>query len=333
VEELLLGETGLRVSALCLGTMHFGSKIDGRTATALLDTYAEAGGSFLDTANNYATWVEGCRGGESEGFIGSWLKERGNRNRMFIASKVGLPAPVDDTTGGLRAAEIERECEHSLRRLGTDRVDLYYAHVDDRSTPLEESLEAFHRLVQSGKVRALGVSNFATWRLEQARWVAASMGATAPCCVQQRYSYLVPNAGADFDPQVAAGEELLDFCASRGVRLLAYSPLLGGVYGRTDRPLRQEYVSPLNEARLAAAKEVAASVGATPNQTVLAWLLQSDPEVIPVFGASNIRQLEEDLGSLNTRLSEDHLDRLRTAGLTRSTHPDARRDRKKTSKV
>src|SRR5690606_22826887 len=127
---------GEDVSALCLGVLNFGSRDDERTSYALLDQYIDAGGSFLDSANIYSHWVEGCKGGESDALLGRWMRERGNRGDLFIASKVGFEYP--GVQRGLRAAQIEAECEKSLRRLGVETIDLYYAHVDDRATPLEE---------------------------------------------------------------------------------------------------------------------------------------------------------------------------------------------------
>src|SRR5437588_6495757 len=146
-----------------MGTDLIGSKIDREASFKLFNFYTDQGGNFIDTANFYSSWFPGCEGGESETTIGSWMKDRRNRNEMVISSKVGFDYP--GCTGGLSAAEIERECEKSLQRLQTDRIDLYYAHRDDRQTPLEETMEAFDRLVNSGKVRAIGASNLSLWRI------------------------------------------------------------------------------------------------------------------------------------------------------------------------
>ena len=158
MKTVQLGNTGERVSQLCMGTMYFGTRQDEATSFALLDQYAEAGGTFLDSANIYAGWVPGFAGGESETVLGRWMAARGNRERMFVATKVGFP--YADVEQGLTARLIETECEKSLRRLGVETIDLYYAHVDDRQTPLQETLEALHRLVQAGKVRYVGASNY-----------------------------------------------------------------------------------------------------------------------------------------------------------------------------
>lgn len=305
MREIDLGDSGARVSALCLGTMFFGTTVDEATSFRLLDRYHEAGGRFLDTADIYAFWVDGGEGGESESLIGRWMRERGNRDELFLATKVGA-APGDD----LSAATIRRGAEDSLRRLGTDRIDLFYAHADDRSTPLEETVGGFGELVADGTARHLGCSNTMAWRIERARAIA---GAGRYCCVQQRHSYLRPRPGADFEGQLPSSDELLDYCAAEGVGLLAYAALLGGAYTRADRPVPAGYAGPEADARLAALRAVAEETGATPNQVVLAWMLQGTPPVSPLIGASSEAQLEENLAALDVELSEDQLARLSAA--------------------
>jgi aryl-alcohol dehydrogenase-like predicted oxidoreductase len=161
-----LGNTGENVSALCLGAMYFGTRQNKKVSFNLLDQYFEFGGTFVDTANIYAHWIDGFKGGESETIIGEWMKERNNRDQVFIASKVGFG--YQDVPSNLQTETIIKECEKSLRRLGVETIDIYYAHHDDRETPLEETLEAFLRLVDSGKVRFIGASNYLAWRLEEA---------------------------------------------------------------------------------------------------------------------------------------------------------------------
>jgi len=306
-----LGNTGVQVSVFCLGTMYFGSSTDATTSYQLLDQYVEAGGSFLDTANIYARWVPGYRGGESETLLGRWMRERNTRSKLFLASKVGFEMP--DVKRGLRASQIEEECEKSLKRLGVDTIDLYYAHRDDRNTPVEETVEAFDKLVKAGKIRFIGASNFSAWRLEEARWVSQTHGWAEYCCIQQRYSYVRPKPGANFDPQVAANEDLLDYCKTRGITLLAYSPLLRGAYTRSDRPFPEQYVGPDTEARVAVLKAIAEEKKATANQIVLAWMIHSEPCVIPLVAASTTDQLRENLGALNITLDVDDMVRLNNA--------------------
>jgi aryl-alcohol dehydrogenase-like predicted oxidoreductase len=308
-----LGFTNIPVSSLCLGAMYLGTRQDEATSFRLLDIYSEAGGFFIDTANIYAHWVEGCRGYESETVLGRWMKARKNRSGLFIASKVGFEIPTHGVKSGLSAATIIQECEKSLRNLGVETIDLYYAHWDDPDTPLDESLEAFDRLVKAGKVRVIGASNFQAWRLEEARWVSRTHGWTEFCCVEQRYTYLRPNPGVRFYPQASANEDLLDYCKRRPITLLAYKALLTGAYARHDREIPPQYRGTDTEARLAALREVAANKGITANQVVLAWLLHSDPFVLPLIAASTEEQLRENLQASEISMSENEMKLLNTA--------------------
>lgn len=308
MKTIPLGKTGAQVSAFCLGVMYYGTRVGEAMSYRLMDRYVAAGGSFLDSANIYAHWVPGFQGGESEAVVGRWMRERGNRARLFIASKVGFGYP--QVAGGLRAAQIQSECEKSLKRLQTDVIDLYYAHVDDRETPLEETMAAFDRLVQAGKVRHIGASNFLAWRLEQARQVSRAHGWAEYTCIQQRYSYLRPRPGASFGAQISANDDLLDYVASEGTTLLAYSPLLNGAFTRPDRSIPEQYQGADGAARLAALRALAAERGATANQVVYAWMLQSSPAVIPLMAASTDEQMEENLAALQLTLSAEQMGRL-----------------------
>jgi aryl-alcohol dehydrogenase-like predicted oxidoreductase len=292
--------------------MYLGSREGKDVSYRLLDQYVAAGGSFIDTANIYAHWVPGGKGGESEILLGQWLKKRGNRQQIFLASKVGFE--YSEQERGLTARQIEMEAEKSLRRLGVDTIDLYYAHCDDRSTPLEETLEAFNRLVQAGKVRFIGASNYLAWRLEKAYWVSETNGWAKFCCIQQRHTYLRPRPGTTFEPQIAANDDLIDLCASEGVTLLAYSALLSGAYTREDRPVPEQYRGPGTDARLAALRAVAEETGFSPNQVILAWMMQGDPAVLPLIAASSGAQLQENIEALNLHLTSEQLARLSDAG-------------------
>ncbi|MGA2640936.1 MAG: aldo/keto reductase [Spirochaetia bacterium] len=314
MKTLPLGRTGVKVSALCLGAMNYGTKANERDSLRMLDRYVEAGGSFIDTANNYAVWWGGD-GGDSERVLGAWLKERKNRGSLFLATKVGFNRP--DVGPGLSAGTIKRELEGSLKRMGTDHVDLYYAHQDWRQDALEESLEAFDALRREGKLLFIGCSNYRAWRIEKARMLSREHGWAEYCCVQQRYTYLRPAPGATFEPQLAVDAELMDYCAvhSADFLLLGYSSTLGGGYaGRSDRPIPRQYAGPDTDARLAALRSVADEVGATPIQVVYAWMLQSIPAVLPLVSAGTMEQLDEDLGCLKVNLSMDQMKRLSAAG-------------------
>lgn len=321
MEQRVLGEPGRgpQVSALCLGTMYFGTLVDEDTAFAILDRFLDAGGTFLDTANCYSFWVDGGTGEESERLLGRWLHSRRARDRVVLASKVGSrPEPPGaswpEHAEGLSAPVIRAQTHASLRRLGTNRIDVYYAHIDDPATPQEETLGAFAELVAQGLVGTLGCSNHTAARVEQARRVAREHGWPGYRCVQQRYTYLRPRPGADFHPQVAVDDALLNLVrAEPDLTLLAYSPLLSGAYTRDDRPLPEQYVHAGNLARLAALREVAAELGATPNQVVLAWLLGGHPPVLPVIGVSSVAQLDEALGALDLKLDPEQRRRLDAA--------------------
>ena len=311
MKKVLLGNSGVDVSMFCLGTMYFGSRNNKETSYQILDQYVKAGGSFLDTANIYAWWVPGYAGDESETLLGEWMRERKNRDQLFIASKVGFH--YQDVKHGLKAQQIEEECHKSLKRMGIEMIDLYYAHVDDRNTPMEETLEAFDRLVKAGKVRLTGASNFLAWRLEEARWMSQTHGWAEYCCIQQRYTYIRPRSGTNFEPQVAANDDLLDYCRARDITMLAYSPLLSGAYSRAERSFQQQYVGSDTDKRLAALKKVADELGATVNQIVLAWMVHSDPYVIPLVAASTEEQMEENLGALDIKLSAEQMEYLNKA--------------------
>ena len=313
--ELSDGRVSLQASQLCLGTMYFGYRTDEPTSFAILDRFLEAGGNFLDTANNYGQWHGDA--GESERVIGRWRRSRGITDEVVIATKVGartlVPGdPSPEHWQGLGAKTIQEDAETSLRQLGVDRLDLYYAHIDDRATPLEETVDAMATLAERGTVGLLGASNHATWRIERARSLARAAGRPAYQCVQQEHSYLL--AHPDPGQVNLISEELIDYATAEGVALLAYSPLLKGVYARPGQAPPAAYDHPGNRPRLAVLREVAAELGATPSQVVLAWLLQGRPPMIPVVGASTVAQLDELLGATELHLDGDTRQRLDAAG-------------------
>jgi aryl-alcohol dehydrogenase-like predicted oxidoreductase len=301
MKKVELGRTGRQVSQVSLGCMTMGTSTDEPTSARILDAYLDAGGDFLDTANCYAWWAgPSFAGGESESMLGRLL--RGRRDRVFLATKVSAQPTdltaaraaqrpsgmdweaVERTYEGAGAAVIRRSVEESLRRLGTDHIDLYYIHVDLRREPLEETLSALDGLVRSGKVRYTGWSNVRTWRLDRIRALALAGGRPSPVAVQVQHSYLRP-AGADV-PSIAGGE-LLDWLSLHpDVSLAAYSSLLRGIYDdaayRESTPIWRAYAGPESEAQLAAVAKVAAALGASGNQVALAWLLRRG--VIPLIG-------------------------------------------------
>lgn len=314
MKTIRLGHTGIPVSSLCLGAMYLGTRTDESASFHLLDVYVEAGGAFIDTANIYAHWIEGFKGYESEQLLGRWLKARKNRDKLFIATKVGFEIPPYGVERGLKSEQIIRECEKSLKNLAIETIDLYYAHCDDQNTPMEETLEAFNSLIKAGKVRTIGASNFMAWRLEETHWTSQINGWSEYCCIQQRFTYLRPRSGTTFYPQLAVNDDLLEYCRHRPITLLAYSALLSGAYTRPDRELDSQYHSPDSQARLEAVKMVAQEKGITVNQVILAWMLNSQPFVLPLIAASTEAQLRENIQALDIVLSQDEMETLNQAG-------------------
>lgn len=312
MRKIRLGSSDVEVSVLCFGTDLIGSRIDRETSFRLLNLFHESGGNFIDTGNIYACWLPGCSGGESESTIGAWMKDRGNRNEMAIGTKIGFDYPGCE--GRLTAGEIERECEKSLRRLETDHVDVYYAHRDDPLTALEETMEAFHRLVQAGKVRAIAASNLRVWRIAEANTLCQLRGWPQYVAIEQRHTYMRPRHGASFGPQLAINDDVKEYCRGRNITLIAYSILAQGAYTREERPMPAQYAGPDSDERLAVLKEVAEETGATRNQVIIAWMLQSDPPILPIIAGSRPDQVRENLDAMNLTLSQEQVDRLTTAG-------------------
>jgi aryl-alcohol dehydrogenase-like predicted oxidoreductase len=291
--------------------MHFGTSVDEDQAFAILDRFVDAGGTFIDTANTYAFWVPGGTGAESEELLGRWLASRGVRDRVVLATKVGaLPDPPGAAwpqhAEGLSRKVVRDQAAASMRRLGTDHLDVYYAHIEDRRTPLEDTVDTFASLVTDGLIRVAGCSNHAAWRIAQARQIASAAGIPGFNCAQQRHTYLRPRPGADFGANPHISDELLDYAREEpDLRVLGYSVLLSGAYTRADRPLPEQYDHEGSRRQLKVLAEVADELGATPNQVVLAWLLRGDPPVLPVLGVSSVSQLDECLGALDLQLGDE----------------------------
>jgi len=327
--------TRREVSVLSLGAMLMGSRTDEATSFAILDRFAEAGGTFIDTSGNYAFWVNGTQGGESEELLGRWRRSRGIGDEIVIATKVGARplAPAAGFEGvafdGLSAKAIRESAERSMSRMGVSRLDLMYAHIEDPSVSLDETVEGFAELVASGSVGLLGVSNHWAWRVERARAIAAAAGLPGYEVLQYCHTYLQQRNdrpspwSADGEPG-AASPDLLSYLrdsafagapsAGAPLTLVAYSPLLSGAYVRPDKPLGREFDHAGTGRRLSALRAVAAETGATANQVVLAWLTGGELPVIPLVGASSVAQLEESLAAVDLELSAEQRARLDAAG-------------------
>jgi aryl-alcohol dehydrogenase-like predicted oxidoreductase len=333
MRRVALGRTGEQVSQLALGAMLMGTSTDEKASVGMLERYLDVGGTFIDTADCYAWWPgPGFTGGESEELLGRWLAKSGKRDEIFLATKgsawVRDPEAIRSGDGsyetmaaqwvGAGGDTLRQAIDDSLRRLGTDHVDLYYVHVDDRSTPLEETLQALAEIVAAGKARYIGWSNVRTWRLERIRALAEQNGWPAPVAVQEEHSYLRPKAGVNTLSIV--DDEKADYLrAHDDLTLVAYSPILKGIYDdpakREGHPIMASYAGPDAEARLAALTEVAAELDVTPNQLVISWLLhRTDPELITLIGPRTPEQLDVALAAADIKLTADQLERLDTAG-------------------
>ena len=314
-----LGRSGLQTPRLVLGGNVFGATTRGEEAFAVLDRFVAAGGTMIDTADVYSIWVKGHRGGESETLLGEWLRRRGRRDDVLIATKVGMLKGE----GGekLEAARIAAAAEASLKRLGTDCIDLYYAHKDDEETPLEETLEAFDRLVKQGKVRVLGASNYSAERLAEALGVAERLGVTPFTVLQPEYNLMTRRAGLTPIPFEGPLQQL---CIERGLGVLPFfglaSGFLTGKY-RSEADLSKStrgdrvanYLNPLGMAVLTALDDIAAETGATLSQIALAWLAAQPGVTAPIASANRVEQLEELLGAMTLQLSVDQIERLSAA--------------------
>lgn len=299
---------GLTVSPVALGAMDFGTTTSKEAAFRVLDAYLDMSGNFVDTSNNYAHW--NGTGDESETLLGEYFSQRKCRDRIVLATKVGFDRHGEGQ--GLKKEQIEYWIDESLRKLNTDYIDLYYAHTDDPTTPLEETMEAFHSLVQKGKVRCLGGSNYDTWRFCEANAVAK----TPYTVMQQWFTYL--HARADIAPQYTFNEattrERLRYLESKQIPLVAYSCLAKGGYERPER-LPKELIG---GERLAFLKKMAADKGVNASALAVAWMVnlhrcEGFPRVIPLFGSSRAEHFTANLRGVELTLSDDELAQLNRA--------------------
>lgn len=312
METTTLGTTDLQVSRFCLGTMQFGWTADEATSFAVLDAYVEAGGNFIDSADIYSMWAPNNRGGESEEIIGRWLKARGNRESLVVATKVRgrmWPGPAGE---GLNREHIIKSCEYSLRRLQVETIDLYQFHWFDDAVPIEESLRANEELVKSGKVRYLGASNYPAVKLTAAL-DAAEAGGLPPFVSLQPHHNLVHRREYE--------EELQALCIARNVAVIPYSPLakgfLTGKYSKSGprvesarRNGAKEYFKPDGWAVIDVVREAAANHDTTATAVSLAWQLAQPGITAPILGANSPAQLADQLPALALTLTTAELARL-----------------------
>jgi hypothetical protein len=305
-----LGRSGFATPGLVLGGNVFGWTACGEEAFRILDRFVDAGGTMIDTADVYSAWVPGHQGGESETLIGEWLRRRGSREGVLIASKVGM---LHSHGGGrLEPWRIEKAAEASLKRLGVETIDLYYAHQDDPDTPMEDVIEAFDRLVEAGKVRILGASNFTAERLARALALAGEMGAHRYEVLQNEFHLL---------ERGKLEGELQRLCLAETIGVLPFFGLASGYltgkyrseadYGKSIRGDRMaKYLEGRGPAVLAVLDQISAETGATQGQIALAWIAAQPAVAAPIASARTLDQLEELLGAMELELKPDQLARL-----------------------
>jgi aryl-alcohol dehydrogenase-like predicted oxidoreductase len=308
-----LGNSGLEVAPLAFGGNVFGWTVDEQASFGLLDAFVSSGFNLIDTADVYSGWAPGNRGGESETIIGKWLKRSGSREKVIVATKVGMEMSPDKK--GLSKAHILRSAEDSLTRLQTDYIDLYQSHQDDPETPLEETLEAYAQLIKQGKVRAIGASNYSAERLSQALKVSEEYGLP-------RYESLQPLYNL-YD-RSEYEEELEPVCVKNGLGVISYyslgSGFLTGKYrsaADTSNSARARSVKKyLNERGfriLDALDRVAERLGSTPAQAALAWLIARPGVTAPIASATSAAQLNDLINAVKVELDPASLELLNQA--------------------
>jgi aryl-alcohol dehydrogenase-like predicted oxidoreductase len=309
MELRMLGRSGLKVSPLCFGGNVFGWTVDEKRSFELLDAFVGAGFNFIDTADMYSTWVPGHQGGESEAIIGTWMKGRGNRASVVIATKVGM-----EMRGrrGLSKAHIVASVDSSLQRLRTDYIDLYQSHTADPDTQIEETLAAYAELIVAGKVRAIGASNYTAAQLSTA--LEASQRLDLP-----RYESLQPEY--NLYTRAPYEQELGPLCRRHGLAVIPYSALASGFltgkyrgekdFGKSPRGAgMKQYLDTQGLRVLAALDAVAAEIRATPAQVALAWLIAQPGITAPIASATSRAQLDEVMDAARLRLDADAIKRL-----------------------
>ena len=307
MDKRSLGKSGLHTAPLALGGNVFGWTADEATSFAILDRFIERGFSLVDTANSYSTWVPGHTGGESETIIGRWMKARGNREQVIVATKVGMAMEGEK---GLKRAQVERHVEGSLKRLQTDRIDLYQTHVDDPDTPLEETLDALARLVKAGKVRAIGASQYKPDRLAASIETSKRLGLPRYETLQPEFN-LYDRTGFERDLQPVALEHGLAVIPFFGLA----KGFLSGKYRKPadieGRPraagLKKYFEGDRGLRILSALDKVAEGLSATPGQVSIAWIMAQPSIAAPIVSVTSVQQLDEIAGAASLRLSPEAL--------------------------
>ncbi|MCB5175696.1 aldo/keto reductase [Microvirga lenta] len=318
MEKRQLGRSGIEVPILCFGGNVFGWTVDEPTSFRLLDAAFAAGLNFIDTADMYSIWVPGNQGGESETIIGNWMKARGNREKVIIASKVGVELSPDRK--GLSKAYIRKAVEASLKRLRTDYIDLYQSHIDDKATALEETLEAYGDLIREGKVRTIGASNYSAERLREALAVSARTGLP-------RYESLQPEYNLyDRENFESSAQQV---CRSSGLGVISYSSLasrfLTGKYrsehdfGKSPRGHGMgKYLNDRGLRILKTLDRIARKHKTGQAQIALAWLLARPGLTSPIASATTVEQVHDLIAATKLTLERSDIDALDEASATKA---------------
>lgn len=307
-----LGRTDLRVTDICLGTMQFGWTADEKTSFEVMDAYVEAGGNFIDTADIYSNWAPGNPGGVSEEIVGRWMRARGNRDKLVIATKLRGRMWDGPDGEGLGRAHIERAVEDSLRRLQVETIDLYQTHWPDEDVAIEETLAVFGELIAAGKVRHVGASNYNATQLAEAINAGGQNARARYVALQPHYSLVHRN---EYE------EEMARLCEREGLGVIPYSPLGGGfLTGKYRRggPLPKSARARMIMERatdqafdvVEALDDVSRARGTSPAAVALAWLLARPAVTAPIIGANSVEQLRELLPASDLRLSPEEISRL-----------------------
>lgn len=309
-----IGTSDLEIAPLALGGNVFGWTADREESFAVLDAFVAGGGNFIDTADGYSHWVPGHTGGESETILGEWLASRGTRDRVVLATKVS----THPSFSGLAAANVHAAADASLARLGTDVIDLYYAHFDDEETPLEETVAAFSELVDAGKVRAIGVSNYSAERVAEWVRIARENGLHLPVALQPHYNLVERDFETNGLRAVAADEGLAVFpyfSLAKGFLAGKYRDAADAVApGASARATGAiAYLDDRGRAVLAALDAIAVDRGVQPATVALAWLRQQPTVAAPIASARTDLQLDGLLATLTVELTADELARLAQA--------------------
>jgi aryl-alcohol dehydrogenase-like predicted oxidoreductase len=308
-----LGRSDLSIAPLMLGGNVFGWTADQATSFAILDAFVDAGFNAVDTADVYSRWIPGHTGGESETVLGAWIKASGKRDRIVLATKLGMDMGGEDK--GLSAAYMVRAVEASLKRLQTDHIDLYQSHRDDTETPLDETLEAYGRLVSQGKVRVIGASNYDAARLGEALKVSAANHAPRYETLQPLYN-LYDRAGFE--------GPLRDLCIAEDVGVISFYGLASGFltgkyrteadFSKSPRGMGQKrYLNDRGLKILAGLDKVSAAHGATNAQVALAWLIAQPGVTAPIVSATSLAQLTDILGAARLKLTAEDMGVLEAA--------------------